>query len=283
MIGMPPSSAAYRIPVHLQGRALALHYQQTSARQIYRTLYPREDAPVKLDAFTRALLELAKDTARQVREIADKAGAPTNEDIVEAEEDPERVAELALMPAVMETPLAQADDEALVDLDKVRAVLLIEIHKCMTEPLPPIEDVTDVGEGGAEATRPRFQGYADPRSVRSATIAQLAGAVATNVSIRLRATELRVKRTVTYHNLRLASKMEAELAEREQREGSGSIPGTIAPPPRRTFLLDMRNAGKSSDDLGAESGVKLGGESDGKSDSKSGGKDPAPAGDRADP
>lgn len=245
---MPPSSAAYRIPLHLQGRALAMHYQQASARQIYRTLYPADDAPVKLDAFTRALLELARDTARQVREIADKAGVPTHEDVVEAGEDPARIAELALLPGVMETPLAQADDEALADLDKVRAVLLIEIHKCMTEPLPPVEDISVVDESGNESTRPRFQGYADPRSVRSATVAQLAAAVASNVSIRLRATELRVKRTVAYHNLRLASKMEAEMAEREGRESGSTIPGTIAAPPRRTFMLDMSNAGKEAPD-----------------------------------
>lgn len=214
--------ARWFIPLQLQPRAIQMHYNGNSARQVYLALWPRSaEAPCSLPTFTTALHDLLVESEVQMRNLAASEGVPFMAPGEHTDDD--RVAELTLAPAVLESPLAPADNAALDALDAVRGALIQEIKHCIEDPLPTVEErlaemlgnpALDEEDRKAMVKTMAAVAKVDFRVGRSGAIANLANAVAANVSVRLRAASLRLDRTVHLHNLRLSRKDEALMETR---------------------------------------------------------------------
>lgn len=180
----------------MHATALRLSYQGYSARSIYMTFWPAgTDAPARLDTFTRALQDLLAETEEDCRRAALSRGVPFVAPSDVLTED--QWAQLAEAPRVVEDPLDPATVEALADLDGARQLVCDELRRASEDPLD-----ADAGE---------------TRTKRGATVAALGNALTAVVTARLRATQLRVQRTVLLHNLRLAREEEARETQREER------------------------------------------------------------------
>lgn len=232
---------SFEIPLSIQALILRMYFQQHSIRQIYLHLWPSGTTPpVQLAAFTRAVNDLVLKNEEQVMKLAQESGVPSMQEFADAMGSEDKLAKLALMPAVAEMPLTPGDTLALEQLDLARSALLQEMHKCATEPLPDTVEALE-GKGESAEMVVRARGGWDPRSVRAAAVATLANAVAANVALRLKASEVRTKRTIDMHNLRLARVEEVQKAEREAKKNEKieEIVDRVLPP--APFEVDIKH------------------------------------------
>lgn len=223
----------YEIPPDRQAEVLRLHYTGSSTRQIYLALHP-PDAPSRpqLGTFTDTLNRLIAQTEEGVRRLALKEGVP----FVSPRNPPTdaEVVELELAPAVREDPLDGGTEEALADLDAARGALCHQLKVLHESPLPP----------------PPEKGFADPEGERAKASAAVANAIAANVSLRLRAAQLRVGRTVTLHNLRIAFREEEDARRRGENPTGRRVPEADSradesqgvAPGSKSFLLALPSA-----------------------------------------
>ncbi len=228
----------WEIPLDKQPRAVQMLGVGFTARQIYTNLWPA-NAPVGLQTFTNALYQLQASMEGQIAVLMREAGSPTTQEYEAAVGNDERMAELMLAPAVQELPLAPSDNEALSHLDAARQIMLKEMYDVANSLLPgQRRDGQGKIVGDIEFSRDKLGNViGDPRGPRAQVITNLANAITANVGTRLRASQLRVHRTVIHHNLRLARKDEAQnmLDEVEREDRSSSTQNVNAP----VFAVDL--------------------------------------------
>ncbi len=232
------ANGRWEIPLEKQARAIQQLGIGWTARQIFMNLWPT-NPPVSLQTFTNALVTLQASMEGQIAVLMREAGSPTMRDVDEAGENEERLAELMLAPAVQELPLPPGDNEALAHLDGARQIMLKEMYDVANSLLPgQMRDSNGRVVGDVKFNYDKLGNVTgDPRSPRAATLATLGNAITANVGMRLRASQMRVHRTVIHHNLRLARKDEAQniLDEVERDDRSTSNAATNAP----AFAIDL--------------------------------------------